>query len=80
MDLNLKNKVIIVTGGSKGIGLGITETLVKEGAIPVIISRNKASVEAVINKIHAEEKEAHYAIAELTDPEQCLDSRMLLVR
>lgn len=71
MDLNLKNKVIIVTGGSKGIGLGITETLVKEGAIPVIISRNKASVEAVINKIHAEEKEAHYAIAELTDPEQC---------
>jgi NAD(P)-dependent dehydrogenase (short-subunit alcohol dehydrogenase family) len=71
MDLNLRNKVIIVTGGSKGIGLGITETLIAEGAIPVIISRNKASVEKVINNLHAQGKEAHYAIAELTDPEQC---------
>jgi len=71
MDLNLKSKVIIVTGGSKGIGLGITETLIAEGAIPVIVSRNKASVETLINKIHSEGKEAHYAIAELTDPEQC---------
>ncbi|MCF7567870.1 SDR family oxidoreductase [Sabulilitoribacter arenilitoris] len=71
MDLNLKNKVIIVTGGSKGIGLGITEALINEGAIPVIVSRNKASVEVLINNIHAEGKEAHYVIAELTDPLQC---------
>ena len=80
MDLNLKNKVIIVTGGSKGIGLGITETLVKEGAIPVIISRNKASVEAVINKIHSEGKEAHYAIAELSDPEQCKNAVAVAIK
>ncbi len=71
MDLNLKNKVIIVTGGSKGIGLGITEALLKEGAIPVIVSRNRASVEGVINKILSNGKEAYYAIAELTDPQQC---------
>ena len=44
MDLNLKDKLIIVTGGSKGIGLGITQALINEGAIPVIISRNKESV------------------------------------
>ena len=30
MDLNLDNKVIIVSGGSKGIGLGIVNSLVKE--------------------------------------------------
>lgn len=71
MDLNLKNKVIIVTGGSKGIGLGITEALINEGAIPVIVSRSKASVEALINKIHSQGKDAHYVIAELTDPMQC---------
>ena len=38
MDLNLKDKVIIVTGGSKGIGGGITLALSKEKAIPIILS------------------------------------------
>jgi NAD(P)-dependent dehydrogenase (short-subunit alcohol dehydrogenase family) len=40
MDLNLKDKVIIVTGGAKGIGAGITKALAAEAAIPVIIGRN----------------------------------------
>ena len=71
MDLNLKGKIIIVTGGSKGIGLGITQCLLQEGAIPVIVSRNKESVENVINKINSEDKQSGYVIAELTDPEQC---------
>ena len=71
MDLNLKDKVIIVTGGSKGIGYGITQSLVKEGAIPVIISRNKESVLKVTKEIEGNGGEIFYAIAELTDPDQC---------
>lgn len=71
MDLQLKNKVIIVTGGSKGIGLGIVETLVKEDAIPVIVSRNKESILKVINDFKADGVELTYAIAELSDPKQC---------
>ena len=71
MDLNLKDKVIIVTGGSKGIGYGITKSLSKEGAIPVIISRNKESVLKVIKEIKDEGGEIFYAIAELADPDQC---------
>ena len=50
MDLGLKDKVIIVTGGSKGIGKGIVSLLAKEGARPVIIGRNKSSIEKVINE------------------------------
>ena len=71
MELNLKDKIIIVTGGSKGIGLGITQCLLEEGAIPVIVSRNKESVETIINKINCEDRQAGCVIAELTDPEQC---------
>lgn len=71
MDLNLKNKVIIVTGGSKGIGYGITMSLFKEGCIPVIISRNKESVKQVVAEIESKGGEVYYAFAELTKPEEC---------
>ncbi len=40
MDLGLTGKRIIVTGGSKGIGRGITEALLREGAIVTICARN----------------------------------------
>jgi L-fucose dehydrogenase len=39
MNLHLSDKVIIVTGGAKGIGEGIVRVLAAEGAIPVIIGR-----------------------------------------
>ena len=71
MDLNLTDKVIIVTGGSKGIGLGITEALLEEGAIPAVISRNKESIASLIQKVEARGGKIFSAIAELTDPEQC---------
>ncbi len=39
MDLHLQDKVMIVTGGFKGIGKGITLRLAEEGAIPVVLNR-----------------------------------------
>lgn len=39
MDLQLKDKVIVVTGGGSGIGAGIVEVLAEEGAKPVIVAR-----------------------------------------
>ena len=43
MDLQLKDKVVIVTGGAKGIGAAIVKTCAAEGAVPVIIDRDNAA-------------------------------------
>ena len=71
MDLGLKDKVIIVTGGSKGIGFGICNLLAEEGAIPVIIGRSQSDILEALKSIHNKSQKASYALAELTDPEQC---------
>ena len=71
MNLNLDNKVIIVSGGSKGIGLGIVDSLIKENAIPFIIGRDKKSIQSVVKKHKLEGHQINYFIAELTNPEEC---------
>ena len=47
----LKNKVIFITGGTKGIGYGIAESCLKEGMRVAITGRNKASAEAAADKL-----------------------------
>jgi len=41
MDLQLRDKVVLVTGGAKGIGAAISRTCIQEGAVPVIVDRDK---------------------------------------
>ena len=45
MDLKLKDRVVIVTGGAAGIGGAISVLLAQEGAIPVIYGRSPMSAE-----------------------------------
>lgn len=71
MDLGIKGKVIIVTGGAKGIGEGIVKVLAAEGAIPVIIGRNEADNIKVVQAVEAAGGKAFQASAELTRPEAC---------
>ena len=71
MDLGLKNKVIIVTGGAKGIGEGIVKILAKEGAIPVIVGRNEEDNSKVVKDIEANGGTAFQVVAELTKPQEC---------
>jgi L-fucose dehydrogenase len=70
MDLQLKNKVIIVTGGAKGIGEGIVRVLAAEGAIPVIVGRNENDNLKLLSELNSQQPEIFQVIAELNDPEQ----------
>jgi L-fucose dehydrogenase len=40
MDLNLKDKIVIITGGARGIGEACVRAFAKEGAIPVVVDRS----------------------------------------
>jgi NAD(P)-dependent dehydrogenase (short-subunit alcohol dehydrogenase family) len=40
-NINFKNKTVVITGGSKGIGLEITKTFLKHQANVIVLARNK---------------------------------------
>jgi L-fucose dehydrogenase len=68
MDLQLKNKVIIVTGGAKGIGEGIVRVLAAEGAIPVIVGRNENDNLKLCKELASDKIEVFQVVAELSNP------------
>ena len=71
MNLNLNNKVIIVTGGAKGIGEGIVRVLSNEGAIPVIVGRSEVDNLKLVDEIIALGQKCEQVVAELSLPIDC---------
>ena len=66
MDLQLQNKIVLVSGGAKGIGAAIVRCFAAEGAIPVIFGRNPEEAKELIGDINC----GHSFHVELTDLEQ----------
>lgn len=74
MDLQLKNKVIIVSDGAKDIGSDIVKVLAKEKAIPVIISSNEKENLKIIEEVNAGGGKCFHEVADLITPEACKES------
>ncbi|KAK8070209.1 hypothetical protein PG994_006825 [Apiospora phragmitis] len=72
MKLNLEKKVVLVTGGTRGIGKCIVAEFLAEGATVCFCSRTAATVEAVEKELSAAHPNAtcHGAIVDVSDPAQ----------
>ncbi len=49
--MSLKDKTIVVTGGSRGLGLGLVEALVDQGAKVTVVARDRAALAAVKERL-----------------------------
>ena len=67
MNLHLIDKVIIVTGGAKGIGEAIVRLLAEEGAIPVILDKDEESSRKILKDLST----GHFIRTDLTSSMAC---------
>ena len=71
MDLGLKDKLIVVTGGGAGIGAGITRACLAEGARVVVLGRPSQNVQDFMAEMHAANAGCELVEAHLEDAERC---------
>jgi NAD(P)-dependent dehydrogenase (short-subunit alcohol dehydrogenase family) len=71
--MSLKDKTIVVTGGSRGLGLGLVEALVEQGAKVTVVARGADALRSVSDRLGvatfaadiADEAAAHRIIAQV---------------
>src|SRR5665811_864941 len=74
MDLQLKDKVVIVTGGAKGIGAAIVHACAAEGAIPVIVGRDAEAGKQLQSELQKSGATCGLITVDLATPESCARS------
>ena len=68
MDLGLKDKNVLVTGGSRGVGLAISELFATEGVNVSICSRNPKQVDEVVTSLAAKGGKSWGRALDVADP------------
>ena len=71
MDLQLKDKVVIVTGGAKGIGAAIVRACAAEGAVAVIVNRPGNEGAKLQSDLAAQGHKSHLISTELMEAANC---------
>ena len=79
MDLQLSGKVIVVTGGSKGIGAAIVRECAREGAIPVIVDKDVDTGKAVQAELRQAGGACEFVAAELSVAKACASAVEMIV-
>jgi NAD(P)-dependent dehydrogenase (short-subunit alcohol dehydrogenase family) len=73
MDLGLTGKVVLITGGSKGIGFACARAFAAEGARVAIVSRDAANLARAREQLSKEGFHVHLARADLHEPHSAQD-------
>lgn len=71
MDLQLQDKVVLVTGGSKGIGAGIVRSFLAEGAKVANVNRSTTEGKALEAEYAAKGQDCFFIQGDLTDVDAC---------
>jgi NAD(P)-dependent dehydrogenase (short-subunit alcohol dehydrogenase family) len=69
MELDLGGSIVLVTGGSKGIGRACARAFLAEGARVAIVSRSRANLEAAVRDLAASPRDLIAVQADLTRPD-----------
>ena len=67
MDLALKDKVVLITGGASGIGAAIARACTEEAALPVILDRDNAAIQAFRSELDKKGITNESVVVDLTD-------------
>jgi len=78
MDLHLSGKRVIVTGGSKGIGLACALAFAAEGAGVAIVSRDRANLEAAQTEFARRRLQVITHVQDLASAEGCASTMAVL--
>jgi L-fucose dehydrogenase len=74
VDLQLGGKIVVITGGAKGIGAAIARTCAQEGAVPVVLDRDKEAGEYLSNELRSGDGDARgadFLVMDLCSAESC---------
>jgi L-fucose dehydrogenase len=71
MDLQLKGKIVLVTGGAKGIGAAIVRASASEGAIPVFLDHDVEAGEKLLAELRNSGAESEFISGDITAPQTC---------
>lgn len=71
MDLQLKDKVVIVTGGASGIGAAIVSGAAREGAVAVIVDKSEENAQLLECELKKAGFHAHSVVADLMASANC---------